>query len=45
MGRFIDRGQDRLLAGQVKARDLTLVVHDVGEFKRVEDLHVEDWAL
>lgn len=34
---------DLLIAGQVLARDLTLVTHNVREFSRVDGLRVEDW--
>jgi tRNA(fMet)-specific endonuclease VapC len=36
---------DFLIAGQAKARGLTLVTNNVGEFNRVENLRVEDWSL
>jgi tRNA(fMet)-specific endonuclease VapC len=36
---------DVLIAGQAKARGLTLVTNNVGEFSRVENLRVEDWSL
>jgi tRNA(fMet)-specific endonuclease VapC len=36
---------DLLIAGQAKARGLTLVTNNVGEFNRVENLRVEDWSL
>jgi tRNA(fMet)-specific endonuclease VapC len=36
---------DVLIAGQAKARGLTLVTNNVGEFNRVENLHVEDWSV
>jgi tRNA(fMet)-specific endonuclease VapC len=36
---------DVLIAGQAKARDLTLVTNNVGEFTRVEGLRVEDWTM
>jgi len=36
---------DVLIAGQAKARGLTLVTNNVGEFNRVENLQVEDWSL
>lgn len=36
---------DVLIAGQAKARGLTLVTNNVGEFDRVENLQVEDWSL
>ncbi len=36
---------DMLIAGQAKARGLTLVTNNVGEFNRVDNLHVEDWSL
>ena len=34
---------DVLIAGQAKARNLTLVTHNTSEFQRVEGLRVEDW--
>lgn len=34
---------DVLIAGQAKARGLTLVTHNVSEFNRVTGLAVEDW--
>jgi tRNA(fMet)-specific endonuclease VapC len=34
---------DVLIAGQAKARELTLVTHDTDEFERVPGLKVEDW--
>ena len=34
---------DRVIAGQAKARDLTLVTHNTTEFQRVPGLKVEDW--
>lgn len=34
---------DVLIAGQAKARGLTLVTHNVAEFARVTGLTVEDW--
>lgn len=36
---------DVLIAGQAKARGLTLVTNNTGEFSRVPDLCVEDWSL
>lgn len=36
---------DVLIAGQAKARDLTLVSNNVREFDRVPDLKLEDWML
>ncbi|WFU50212.1 type II toxin-antitoxin system VapC family toxin [Sinorhizobium terangae] len=36
---------DVLIAGQAKARGLTLVTNNGGEFNRVENLRVEDWSL
>ncbi|PDT82344.1 type II toxin-antitoxin system VapC family toxin [Sinorhizobium sp. BJ1] len=36
---------DVLIAGQAKARGLTLVTNNVGEFNKVENLQVEDWSL
>lgn len=35
---------DVLIAGQARARDLTLVTANLGEFQRVEGLNVEDWS-
>jgi tRNA(fMet)-specific endonuclease VapC len=35
---------DVLIAGQARARDLTLVTANVGEFRRVEGLRVENWS-
>jgi tRNA(fMet)-specific endonuclease VapC len=35
---------DLLIAGQAKARDLTLVTNNVREFARVEGLRIEDWS-
>jgi tRNA(fMet)-specific endonuclease VapC len=34
---------DVLIAGQARARKLTLVTHDATEFTRVQGLKVEDW--
>ena len=34
---------DVLIAGQAKARNLTLVTHNTSEFTRVPGLKVEDW--
>lgn len=34
---------DVLIAGQAKARGLTLVTHNVAEFNRVTGLVIEDW--
>jgi tRNA(fMet)-specific endonuclease VapC len=34
---------DVLIAGQAKARKLTLVTHNTTEFQRVPGLKVEDW--
>jgi tRNA(fMet)-specific endonuclease VapC len=34
---------DVLIAGQARARDLTLVTHNTSEFRRVPGLKVEDW--
>jgi tRNA(fMet)-specific endonuclease VapC len=34
---------DVLIAGQAKARELTLVTHNTTEFDRVPGLKVEDW--
>ncbi len=35
---------DVLIAGQARARELTLVTANVGEFQRVEGLNVTDWS-
>lgn len=35
---------DILIAGQARARGLTVVTRNVGEFRRAEGLAVEDWA-
>ena len=35
---------DVLIAGQAKARNLTLVTNNMGEFARVVGLRVEDWS-
>jgi len=34
---------DVLIAGQARARELTLVTHNTTEFERVQGLKVEDW--
>ena len=34
---------DVLIAGQARARELTLVTHNTTEFQRVPGLNVEDW--
>lgn len=34
---------DVLIAGQARARALTLVTHNIAEFRRVPGLRVEDW--
>jgi tRNA(fMet)-specific endonuclease VapC len=34
---------DVLIAGQARARELTLVTHNTSEFRRVPGLKVEDW--
>jgi tRNA(fMet)-specific endonuclease VapC len=34
---------DVLIAGQARARELTLVTHNTSEFQRVPGLTVEDW--
>ncbi len=36
---------DTLIAGQALSRGLILVTHNTREFKRVENLIVEDWTL
>jgi len=35
---------DVLIAGQARARGLTVVTRNVGEFRRVEGLAVDEWA-
>jgi tRNA(fMet)-specific endonuclease VapC len=35
---------DVLIAGQAKARGLTVITNNVGEFRRVAGLKVEDWT-
>lgn len=35
---------DVLIAGQAKARHLTLVTNNVGEFEQVDGLAIEDWT-
>ncbi|KKC32408.1 type II toxin-antitoxin system VapC family toxin [Devosia psychrophila] len=35
---------DVLIAGQAKARNLTLVTNNTSEFARVEGLSIEDWT-
>ncbi len=35
---------DTLIAGQAKARNLTLVTNNTGEFSRVAGLQIEDWS-
>jgi tRNA(fMet)-specific endonuclease VapC len=34
---------DLLIAGQARARALTVVTHNVSEFRRVPGLHIVDW--
>jgi tRNA(fMet)-specific endonuclease VapC len=36
---------DVLIAGQAKARGITLVTHNTKEFGRVADLRIEDWEI
>jgi len=36
---------DVLIAGQARARQLTLITHNTAEFARVPYLHIEDWSL
>ena len=36
---------DVLIAGQAKARGLTLITHNTKEFSRVKGLQVEDWEV
>ena len=36
---------DVLIAGQAKARDLTLVTNNMGEFRRVGGLKLVDWTM
>ncbi|WP_026620819.1 tRNA(fMet)-specific endonuclease VapC (plasmid) [Ensifer sp. WSM1721] len=35
---------DALIAGQAKARGLTLVTNNMGEFQRVDGLSIDDWT-
>jgi tRNA(fMet)-specific endonuclease VapC len=35
---------DTLIAGQAKARGLTLVTNNTGEFSRIAGLRIEDWT-
>lgn len=35
---------DVLIAGQAKARGLTLVTNNLAEFRRVDGLNIEDWT-
>lgn len=34
---------DVLIAGQALSRDLTVITHNISEFRRVPELKVEDW--
>lgn len=36
---------DVLIAAQAKTRDLVLITNNVGEFRRVDGLDVEDWTI
>ncbi|WP_064684152.1 type II toxin-antitoxin system VapC family toxin [Rhizobium bangladeshense] len=36
---------DVLIAAQAKTRDLILITNNVGEFRRVDGLDVEDWTV
>lgn len=36
---------DLLIAGQAVARDLTLVSNNLREFRRIDQLRVEDWQV
>ncbi len=36
---------DVLIAGQAKARGLTLITHNIKEFSRVQGLEIEDWEV
>ncbi|NKK70282.1 PIN domain-containing protein [Rhizobium leguminosarum bv. viciae] len=36
---------DVLIAAQARSRDLVLVTNNVGEFRRVDGLRVEDWTV
>lgn len=36
---------DVLIAGQTKARGLTLITHNTSEFARVDGLEIEDWEI
>lgn len=35
---------DLLIAGQAKARELTVITNNIKEFERIEGLRVEDWT-
>ncbi|MFS8148352.1 type II toxin-antitoxin system VapC family toxin [Rhizobium sp. BR 249] len=36
---------DVLIAAQARSRDLVLITNNVGEFRRVDGLRVEDWTV
>jgi tRNA(fMet)-specific endonuclease VapC len=36
---------DALIAGQAKARDLTVITNNLREYLRIENLKVEDWTV
>jgi len=36
---------DLLIASIALSHDLTLITHNIGEFSRVEGLHLEDWEV
>lgn len=36
---------DVLIAGQARARGLTLITHNTSEFARVDGLEIEDWEV
>lgn len=38
-------GNDILIAAHARSLGLTLVTHNTREFSRVENLHIEDWAI
>ncbi|GHU39727.1 ribonuclease VapC [Betaproteobacteria bacterium] len=36
---------DVLIAGQALARDMVLVTHNLAEFRRIDELRLEDWQV
>ncbi|MCR5788901.1 MAG: type II toxin-antitoxin system VapC family toxin [Lachnospiraceae bacterium] len=37
-------GNDMLIAAHARSLEITLVTHNIGEFSRIPDLKLEDWA-